>query len=131
MSQTKTASEATEGRPRVSLDLPDLSGFKPQARPQAPADPHTVARVAEDAGFRTRHAATKTAVDGDAPAPFDARSLRRSRRTAQLNIALEQDTRERFWMLAQDMGVTSGEEALVQLIEAYETLAAKRGARSG
>ncbi len=132
--ETQTAklhtAETHTSKPRIALDLPDLSAYRP--RP-APASPERAALTEEaaNAGFRTRHAisdggeggasATGSRETGPETKPFDARSLRRSRRTAQLNIALEQATRERFWALAQTMDVTSGEEILARLMDAFET----------
>lgn len=106
-------------KPRASLDIPDISSFRP--REARPADDMTeITRVAEDVGFKIRHAAARPPASPPEPAPrFDGRSLRRSKRTAQLNIATREETRDRFWMLAQEMGVTSGEEVLLALMEHY------------
>ncbi|WP_061978980.1 MULTISPECIES: hypothetical protein [unclassified Aureimonas] len=51
---------------------------------------------------------------------FDARALRRSNRTAKLNIATSPEVRERFWRLAQQHDLLSGEEMLVALMDAFE-----------
>ncbi|ELT51201.1 hypothetical protein [Brucella intermedia] len=107
---------------RVDLDLPDLSGFEARARPPA-ADPEEIRQVAETAGFKTRHA--DEPVPARAPAPiagpgFDARSLRRTNRTAKLNIATSPENRERFWILAQAASIVSGEDVLVAMMDAFE-----------
>lgn len=106
---------------RVALDLPDVSAFKPRAK--APeSDRSEIKEVAERAGFTARHS-PQAATPPKAPAAeatFDARSLRRSNRTAKLNIATSEDTRRRFWELAQRMGITVGEDVLVAMMDAYE-----------
>ena len=110
---------------RVALDLPDITAF--HTRPaRAEADPQEVARVSEEAGFRGRHAParpereTVTPREGEQPR-FDARTLRRSKRKAQLNIATQQEVRDRFWAIAQELEVTSGEEVLLVLLKAYDS----------
>lgn len=108
-------------RERVGLDLPDLSEFKPRDEAPPSVNPNEVRKAAEAAGFQGRHAppppATPPSVSSHG---FDARSLRRTGRTAKLNIATREDTRERFWRLAQVMGLTVGEEVLINLMDAYE-----------
>jgi len=108
---------------RVPLDLPDLgdmSGFQPRSEP--PADTkQAVQEVAERHKFTARHAsAIPVKAQAVEPASFDARSLRRSNRTAKLNIATTEANRERFWRLAQAMGITSGDEALSAMMDALE-----------
>lgn len=105
---------------RVDLELPDLSDFSARSRPLA-ADPEEIRQAAESAGFKTRHS------DDPAPTPspsagpvFDARSLRRTNRTAKLNIATSPENRERFWTLAQAAGIISGEDVLVAMMDAFE-----------
>ncbi|YCI06187.1 hypothetical protein M1D34_29630 (plasmid) [Ensifer sp. D2-11] len=53
-----------------------------------------------------------------ASSEFDARSLRRTNPTAKLNIATTEQNRERFWKLAQQMGITSGDEIVSALMDA-------------
>lgn len=108
-------------RERVALDLPDLSDFKPRQNAPASVNSEDVRQAAEAAGFKTRHG-TASAAQKTEPGrpPFDARSLRRTGRTAKLNIATREETRERFWQLAQQMGLTVGEEVLITLMEHYE-----------
>ena len=114
---------------RVALDLPDVSAFKPRAK--APESDRTeIKEVAERAGFTARH--SPQAAPPKAPASeatFDARSLRRSNRTAKLNIATSEDTRRRFWVLAQRMGITAGEDVLVAMMDAYERDVERAGGR--
>jgi hypothetical protein len=115
---------------RVSLDLPDVTGFKPRAKvPES--DQAEIKEVAERAGFTARHSA-QPATPPKAPAsvaPFDARSLRRSNRTAKLNIATSEDTRRRFWELAQRMGISAGEDVLISMMDAYEHEDGRAGGR--
>lgn len=105
---------------RVALDLPDISGFQPRSKlPEA--DKSEIKEVAERNGFTTRHAkAAAQPAAAPATSGFDARSLRRTNRTAKLNIATTEENRERFWKLAQQMGITSGDEVLSALMDAYE-----------
>ena len=108
-------------RERIDLDLPDLSEFKPRNKAPDPFNSDDVREAAEAAGFRTRHGAETAQPKAEqARVSFDARSLRRTGRTAKLNIATREETRERFWQLAQQMGLTIGEEVLLALMEHYE-----------
>lgn len=101
---------------RTSIDLPDLSAFEPKAKKEN-IDIAKIEKVAESEGFNTRHGTKKTtSLSGH----FDARSLRRSDRTAKLNIAVRPETRERFWNLAQQINLTSGEEVLTTLMDQFE-----------
>ncbi len=115
---------------RVALDLPDLgdmTSFKPRTAP--PADTtEAVKEVAERNNFTTRHAPAKPKQAAEpVPATFDARSLRRSNRTAKLNIATTEANRERFWTLAQPMGITSGDAALAAMMDALEAQQRRAG----
>ena len=108
-------------RERITLDLPDLSAFKPRQNAPAAVNPDDVREAAEAAGFKTRHgSAFSTQKLEPASVPFDARSLRRTGRTAKLNIATRETTRERFWQLAQQMELTVGEDVLIVLMDNYE-----------
>ncbi|MFB2553777.1 hypothetical protein [Ensifer soli] len=95
---------------RIGLDL-DIPDFDPPAQ-QRKMDTAQVQEVP------AHHA--PAAAPADARRVFDARSLRRSNRTAKLNIATSEETRQRFWMLAQRIGLTSGEETLIVLLDAFE-----------
>lgn len=97
-----------EPRNRPALNLED---FEPKTKPQGDAD---VARqAASELGF--------TAREGHEPMPFDGRRYRRpSPRTAQLNIATRPEIKDRFWRLAYELNVSSGEELLKQMLEAFE-----------
>lgn len=100
---------------RVTLDISDISSFAPKPKTTV-ADKKVIERAAEDAGFNTRHAkqtSTKAA-------RIDGRTLRRKNKDAQLNIAVTEATRNRFWTLAQDHDLTSGEDMLIQLLDAFE-----------
>lgn len=109
-------------RERVDLELPDLSDFSARSRPPV-ANPDEIRQVAESAGFKTRHSDDPAPVRAPAPSAgpvFDARSLRRTNRTAKLNIATSPENRERFWTLAQAAGIISGEDVLVAMMDAFE-----------
>ncbi len=102
-------------RKRGGLDIgyeavgPDYTDFKPRTLPHAtPVEP--AGRSAQEAGFTTRHATP-------APPRIDGRSLRSTNRTAQLNIAVSPETKERFWSLAQAAGVQTGEDFLKRLMD--------------
>lgn len=101
---------------RISLDLPDISDFQPRATSPG-TNEGEIKKVAEQNGFTTRHAKTAT---GPVAPGFDARSLRRTNRTAKLNIATTEQNRERFWSLAQRMGIRSGDSLLSAMMDVYE-----------
>lgn len=114
---------------RINLDLPelgDLSGFKPRSKP-ADDTGEAVKEVAKRHNFTARHAAPKE--EEAQTGSFDARSLRRTNRTAKLNVALTAVNRERFWMLAQRLGTTSGDETLVAMVDACEAALDRAGER--
>ena len=71
----------------------------------------TVSQIAKDAaketGFSQR--ATGPKVDG--------RTLRATGRSAQLNMSVKPETRERFWQFAHAHGFTAGEDALLHLLK--------------
>lgn len=111
----------TKERAGLDIDIPDFP-----MRPQQPvANPTEVREAAERAGFTARHAPQPA--PAVAPAAFDARSLRRSNRTAKLNIATTEEARHRFWMLAQQLGTSSGEEALIAMMTALEAELSRQG----
>ncbi|APF36423.1 hypothetical protein BOQ54_03085 [Chelatococcus daeguensis] len=90
-------------RPPLNLDA-----FKPTPV----ADPAPARQVAEELGFTTREGAVAVA---------DARMYRRpTPRTAQLNVAIRPAVKERFWKLAYELEVASGEELLIRLLDAYD-----------
>ncbi|MBB4145844.1 hypothetical protein [Rhizobium rhizoryzae] len=105
---------------RAGLDL-DLPDFQPRPKPPA-VDRAEVREAAERSGFTARHAPVPSA-PVSAPSQtqtFDARSLRRSTKTAKLNIAVTEEVRQRFWTLAQNIGTSDGQEALVAMMNAIE-----------
>jgi hypothetical protein len=107
---------------RVDLELPDLSSFQPR-KARVEINQEEVREVAEKAGFQTRHApnANKERDSGSQyVTAFDARSLRRSNRTAKLNIATSPETRERFWLIAQKHGILNGEDVLTAMMDTFE-----------
>ena len=105
-------------RERVDFSDIDIPDFKPRPPKAAMPDPAEIRTLAERNGFTTQHAPPP------APAPTmpiaDARSLRRTNRTAKLNIATTEDTRNRFWTFAHSLGTTSGEEVLLLMMNAFE-----------
>ena len=108
-------------KPRVILDLPEVNDFKP--RTSRPLETSALAHSAgQNAGFTTRHAPDVAAPRDtfSSPSSFDARSLRRSNKTAQLGIAVRPEVKDRFWRVAQKLGVQSGEEVLVALLNAMD-----------
>lgn len=100
---------------RAGLDL-DIPDFQPRSKPPV-VDKAEVRQAAERSGFTARHANPPASV---APQTFDARSLRRTGKTAKLNIAVTEEVRQRFWTLAQNIGTSDGQEALVAMMNAIE-----------
>lgn len=49
--------------------------------------------------------------------PIDARSLRKTNRTAQLNISVSPETKGRFWQFAVENDCQTGEAALLFLLD--------------
>lgn len=103
---------------RVSLDI-DMPDFQPKPR-QTLDIPAEAKEIAERSGFTARHAPAPAPAPPPTAAPFDARSLRRTNRNAKLNISTTEESRQRFWMLAQRMGSTAGEEVLIAMMNALE-----------
>lgn len=98
---------------RVVFDDLEIPDFKPRSA-VAPTEPVDVRSIAERNGFTTHHTPTP------AKPLLDARSLRRTNRTSKLNIATTEEARNRFWILAQRTGSTSGEEVLIRMMDAFE-----------
>ena len=109
-----------QDEPEGDLDLAD---FTPRRSPLS--DPPDALRAAgEVGGFRTRHA-----VEQPPPVPEeprDGRSLRRTGRSAQFNIAVTPEAKARFWQLAQAAGARAGGEFFEQLLNEWE-----KGGREG
>ena len=94
----------------------DLAEFAP--RPSPLNDPPGALRAAgEVGGFRTRHAVEPTTLPEE---PRDGRSLRRTGRSAQFNIAVTPEAKARFWKLARAAGVRAGGEFFEQLLNEWE-----------
>lgn len=111
---------------RIGLDL-DMPDFQPRSRAKEPI-PAEVKEIAARSGFTARHApAAPAPAATPAPAAFDARSLRRTNRSAKLNIATTEESRQRFWTLAQRVGSTVGEEVLIAMMDAFERDLAANG----
>lgn len=103
---------------RIGLDL-DIPDFKPRAQVKE-TDQAELKDMAERNGFTARHAPASITPRATIQPSFDARSLRRTNRTAKLNIATTEESRQRFWMLAQRIGSTGGEEVLIAMMDALE-----------
>ncbi len=89
----------------------DFTEFKPRSQPPQ-SSPEPAGHTAQETGFTTRHAPPpSTKIDG--------RSLRTTKRKSQLNIAVAEETKERFWTLAQAAGVQTGEEFLIRLMDGF------------
>jgi hypothetical protein len=101
--RTTTFKQPTE---HDSLDK--VRHIKPQTSKRDTSDLET-RRLAEESGFNARVAV--------AAGTIDARSLRRTNRTAQLNLSVTTDTKNRFWAFAQENGFSVGEEALIELLK--------------
>lgn len=96
-----------EPRNRPALNLDD---FEPKAANRN--DSGAARQAASELGF--------TAREGHQPMPFDGRCYRRpSPRTAQLNIATRPEIKDRFWRLAYELDVASGEELLMRMLDAF------------
>lgn len=97
-----------EPRNRPALNLDD---FEPKAAKRS--DAGAARQAASELGFTTR--------EGHQPMQFDGRCYRRpSPRTAQLNIATRPEIKDRFWRLAYELDVASGEELLKRMLESFE-----------
>lgn len=91
--------------------LDNVSHLKPQpAKRDLPMEEARL--LAEEQGFSAREAVSNGFVD--------ARSLRKTNRTAQLNISVTVGTKNRFWQYAQKHGYTAGEEALLALLNSQK-----------
>ncbi|WP_432475341.1 hypothetical protein ACRRRS_21835 (plasmid) [Brucella anthropi] len=113
-------------RERAALPF-DLSGVQPrQATNVVPSD--ELERMAADAGFVTRHAPAPVAKrETSAPQPkpaklklIDGRRRRKSKKTTQLNIAVEPEDKNRFWDLADKLELESGGDVLGYLLDLAE-----------
>ena len=97
-----------EPRNRPALNLDD---FEPKSANRS--DAGAARQAASELGF--------TAREGHQSMPFDGRCYRRpSPRTAQLNIATRPEIKDRFWRLAYELDVASGEELLKRMLESFE-----------
>lgn len=107
-----------EPRNRPALNLDD---FEPKADNRS--DAATAREAASELGFTTREAHHQ-------PMPFDGRCYRRpSPRTAQLNIATRPEIKDRFWRLAYELDVASGEDLLKRMLAAFERELEKESAK--
>lgn len=106
-----------EPRNRPALNLDD---FEPKATGRSDAE--AARQAASELGFTAREA--------HPPIPFDGRCYRRpSPRTAQLNIATRPEIKDRFWRLAYELDVASGEDLLKRMLAAFERELEKESAK--
>ncbi|MEX5514945.1 hypothetical protein [Pseudophaeobacter sp. 1A09344] len=99
--------------------LADLAQIEPVPVRQIPAS-DKVRKIADEAGFTARHGKAERDVEEQAQATFDARSLRKTGRSSQLNIAIKPGTKDRFWSFAIEQGFVAGEDALLALLDSAE-----------
>ena len=105
-------------RDQVDPEDLDLGGFRPRQHPPShPPEPDD--RAAKEAGFTTRHAPPPAQDSKPVSGRVDGRSLRTTNRTTQLNIAVSEETRDRFWTLAHAAGVQAGEDFLIRLMDGF------------
>jgi hypothetical protein len=91
-----------------------------QAKPNMklpPYDDAKVREIAQETGFSSR-ADPDSSRQSVGAGTFDARSLRKSGRSSQLNIAIKPSTKDRFWRYAVAKGFTTGEDTLLALLDA-------------
>lgn len=112
-------------RERASLNL-DLGGFTPRA-PSNVVPPEEIERMAEQAGFSTRHAPMPVPQKAEPAASkpkklkmIDGRRRRKSTKTAQLNIAVAPEDKNRFWELADQLDIEAGGDVLSYLLDLAE-----------
>lgn len=90
--------------------LEELDTFKPKVSSDIlPMD--ELKTVSAKSGFTTREGNVENT-------SIDARSLRKTNRTVQLNISVSARTKDMFWEYALDNGHTVGEDALLSLLNA-------------
>lgn len=112
-------------RERASLNL-QLDEFKPRA-PTNVVPAEEIERMAEKAGFVTRHAPMPIPQKAE-PAPakpkklkmIDGRRRRKSTKTAQLNIAVAPEDKNRFWELADKLDLVAGGDVMAYLLDLAE-----------
>jgi hypothetical protein len=100
-------------RKPAGLNLGDLDDFAPKQKNASKGkgdidDAKKIATsVAVKEGFTSRQ--SKAKVDG--------RTLRKTDKKSQLNIAVKVTTKDRFWLTAKKLGFTGGEEFLSHLLD--------------
>ncbi len=104
----------TRQRPQTFAEnadpLDNVASFEPRTE-KPTISVEEARRIGEASGFSARETEQR------APTPIiDARSLRTTNRTAQLNVSVTPETKNRFWRYAQENGFGAGEEALVALL---------------
>ena len=70
-----------------------------------------VSIMAEKEGFTSRQRVAKK---------IDGRKLRNSPRKTQLNMNVQESTKNRFWLLAKNTGLVRGDDLLIALMDNFE-----------
>lgn len=100
-------------RKPAGLDFGDMEDFAPKGKvsrvPNAEKDvaKKIAKEIAVKEGFTSRQV----------PEKVDGRTLRKTEKKAQLNIAVKPKTKDRFWAEAQSLGFAGGEEFLCHLLD--------------
>lgn len=111
MSRTRQPTFKSDGiDPREAIEK-----AKPKSKPSN-AEEAKIREISKATGFNSR-LAFEAVTEPKTQPTFDARSLRKSSRTAQLNIAIQPETKDRFWQFAVQNLFTTGEDALLKLLE--------------
>lgn len=104
-------------REPAKLDFGGIQSFGPtkektkRKASDVSSEKQIAAAVAAEEGFTPRTGTTPR---------IDGRTLRKTGRTAQLNISVKPETKDRFWETAQSNGYSNGEEFLLFLLEKIE-----------
>ena len=104
-------------RKPAGLDFGNLDDFAPKEKPpkRDKVEIDNAKKIASGAavqeGFTSRQVIEK----------IDGRTLRKTDKKSQLNIAVKSETKDRFWIEAQRLGFTGGEEFLSHLLDLIDT----------
>lgn len=121
---------------RASLQFGNFSNIAPRKSSNV-VEPIEIEKRATEAGFGMRTSqANKPLVSVQeqepvlkSPAPtgkvmvVDGRKIRKSKKTTQLNIAVDPELKNSFWALAEELDMDSGGDILAYLIDRYNGLA--------
>jgi len=103
-------------RKPAGLNLGDLDDFAPMKKntSKGKADINDAKKIA------TSVAAKEGFTSRQLKAKIDGRTLRKTDKKSQLNIAVKSTTKDRFWLTAKKLGFTGGEEFLSHLLDNLE-----------